>query len=69
MTIGTTLAAEIYDPAANKWTDLGQLNLARIDVTVAPLPDGGAIVCGSTAVGEVAVELFDPKTGRFTVNK
>ena len=74
VTIGATvsliLGAEIYDPAANKWTDLGRLTEERMQVQIAPLPGGGAIVSGSIpggGAGEV-VELFDPKTNKFIQN-
>jgi len=74
VTIGATLSlilgAEIYDPAANKWTDLGHLTDDRMNVQVAPLPGGGAVVSGSIpggGAGEV-VELFDPTTNKFIQN-
>ena len=70
-TTPVTLDGEIYDPAQDKWTDLGRLNLDRITVQVAPLPNGGAIVTGTTpgGMGTEVAELFDPTTGRFTLNK
>jgi hypothetical protein len=70
-TTAVAMDGEIYDPAQDKWTDLGQLNLDRISVQVAPLPNGGAIVTGTTSggMGAEVAELFDPKTGKFTLNK
>jgi hypothetical protein len=70
-TTPVTLDGEIYDPAQNKWTDLGQLKLDRISAQVAPLPNGGAIVTGTTpgGMGAEVAELFDPKTGRFKLNQ
>jgi hypothetical protein len=70
-TTAVTLEGEIYDPAQNKWTDLGQLNMDRISVQVAPLPNGGAIVTGTTpgGMGAEVAELFDPETGRFKLNR
>jgi hypothetical protein len=70
-TTAVALDGEIYDPAQDKWTDLGRLNLDRISVQVAPLPNGGAIVTGTTpgGMGAEVAELFDPKTGRFKLNQ
>jgi hypothetical protein len=74
VTIGATvsliLSAEIYDPAANKWTDLGHLTDDRMNMHVAPLPGGGAIVSCSIPGGGNGgvVELFDPKTNKFVQN-
>ena len=70
-TTPVTLDGEIYDPAQDKWTDLGRLNLDRISFQVAPLPNGGAIVTGTTpgGMGAEVAELFDPKTGKFKLNK
>jgi hypothetical protein len=70
-TYPVTLDGEIYDPAQDKWTDLGRLNLDRITVLVAPLPNGGAIVTGTTpgGMGTEVAELFDPNTGKFTLNQ
>jgi hypothetical protein len=66
-----TLGGEIYDPARDKWTELGQLNMQRNPVDVAPLSNGGAIVTGTTSggMGAEVAELFDPKTGKFTLNE
>ncbi len=70
-TTAVTLDGEIYDPVQNKWTDLGELNLERITVQVAALPNGAAIVTGTTpgGMGAEVSELFDPKTGKFAVNE
>jgi hypothetical protein len=68
-TVPHNLAVEIYDPAADKWTSYGDLSGARMaaSCSVAPLPGGGAMVLDADRPG--VVELFDPKTGKFTVNK
>jgi hypothetical protein len=65
-----TLDGEIYDPANDNWTDLGRLNGDRITFELAPLPNGGAIVTGTTpgGMGAEVAELFDPRTGKFTLN-
>jgi hypothetical protein len=70
-TTPVTLEGEIYDPAKDKWTDLGQLSLDRISFQVAPLPNGGAIVTGTTpgGMGAEVAELFDPTTGKFKLNQ
>jgi hypothetical protein len=70
-TTAVTLDGEIYDPAHDQWKDLGRLNLDRISFQVAPLPNGGAIVTGTTpgGMGGEVAELFDPKTGKFALNR
>ncbi len=70
-TTPVTLDGEIYDPVQDKWTELGRLKLDRITFEVAPLPNGGAIVTGTTpgGMGAEVAELFDPKSGKFTLNK
>jgi hypothetical protein len=38
--------AEVYDPAADAWADVGSLNKPRRDFAMAPMQDGGAMVVG-----------------------
>lgn len=61
-------AVEIYDPASDKWTEAGQLASPLMHVDVAATPNGGAIAAGAQGGGGSGseVEIFDPKTGKFT---
>lgn len=78
-TVGLALAGEIYDPGANKWSDLGQLDLewmADYGASVAnfhpiaALPGGGALITGITfGGGPNLADVFDPKTGKLTLNQ
>jgi hypothetical protein len=74
------LAGELYDPAADKWTDLGALAIQPIAdygappprlSLIAPLPNGAALVIGGSGGGggttELA-ELFNPATDKFALN-
>jgi len=60
------VTGELYDPATNKWTVLGHLNDQRSDWSVALLQDGRVLIAGG---GTDTAELFDPKTGKFTLNR
>ena len=70
-TIPWIWGAAVYDPATGRWTDLGNLNAEHFSIAVAPLPDGGAIVIGDPGHGDRAdqVELFDSRTGKFTLSR
>jgi hypothetical protein len=67
-TVPLLLVVEIYDPGADKWTSFGDLSGERMaaSCSLAPLPGGGAIIVDADTN---VIELFDPKTGKFTVNK
>jgi hypothetical protein len=74
-TVGLVLAGEIYDPGANKWSDVGQLDLEWMadygasvanSHPIAALPGGGALITGITfGGGPNLADVFDPKTGKF----
>ena len=74
-TVGLALAGEIYDPGANKWSDVGQLDLEWMadygasvanSHPIAGLPGGGALITGITfGGGPNLADVFDPKTGKF----
>jgi hypothetical protein len=38
--------AEVYDPATDRWTEVGSLNKPRAALALVPLADGGAMVLG-----------------------
>jgi len=65
----TGRTSEIYDPVANKWTMVGNLNNVRADHAAALLPNGKVLVAGGigyppgkNAVVLRSAELFDPNT-------
>ena len=78
-TMGHALAtAEIFDPATGEWTKTGPLRYARYGVDAVTLTDGRVLVAGSgpgsgdgvAQVGAGAAttaEIYDPRTGRFTM--
>lgn len=68
--VGTT-AAELYDPATNRFAPTGTLDGAHIAGVVAPLPDGRVFVAGgATSMSAVpepdAAEIYDPASGTWT---
>lgn len=64
--------AEIYDPATGQWSDAGNLSVAR-DPVPTFLADGRVLVAGGidwfTDSGKAydVAEIYDPKTGEWTV--
>ena len=67
--------AEIYDPAANRFQLTGKLNVSRLRHIATLLPDGKVLIAGgahtSGGINHAlnSAEIFDPKTGRFTLTK
>jgi N-acetylneuraminic acid mutarotase len=58
--------AEIYDPAANRWTGTGSMKNARAEYGLVALPDGRILAAGGidpTYRVQAAVEFYDPATG------
>ena len=53
-------SAEVYDPATDPLTQVGDLRQARSGATATLLRDGRVLVAGSSE----RPELFDPATGR-----
>lgn len=58
--------AELFDPAANSFTPLPDLNTARASHTATRLPDGKVLIAGGFN-GEYldTAEIFDPAANRF----
>jgi hypothetical protein len=56
-------SAQIYDPKANRWTDLGNLVPELFDPTLIALPDGRAVVLDNGSA-----QFFDPATNKFVAN-
>jgi hypothetical protein len=65
---GTTNSAEIYDPAANSWTQINPLTTARANATAALLQDGRVLIAGGASAGvpSSTIEIYDPSTGNFS---
>ena len=59
---GLLSSAEIYDPAAGKWTQTGSMTFGRSDFTATLLADGRVLVAGG---GDSSAELYNPATGKF----
>jgi hypothetical protein len=62
--------AEVYDPAANRWTGTGSMTSARAEYGLASLPDGRILAAGGVDPGykvQAGSELYDPTTGVWQV--
>ena len=65
--------AERYYPDAGTWVAAGRLNLPRTQGSLTLLPDGRAMVTGGGIEGgpgysgTASTEIFNPKTGRWTI--
>lgn len=60
--------AEIYDPAANRWTATGPMTSARAEYGLVGLPDGRVLAAGGLDPAykvEASSELYDPTTGAW----
>ena len=75
--VGAALAtAELFDPATGTWSSTGPLKYARFGAPAVTLNDGRILIVGSRsdsgavtvdAHAFAAAEIYDPKTGRFTL--
>jgi hypothetical protein len=60
-------SAEVYDPAANNWTTVAPLSVARYAHTATLLPNGKVLVAGGYDGGRIATtELYDPIEDTWT---
>ena len=66
--------AWVFDIANKSWTAVGDMNVARANHTMVPLPDGRVLVLGGASFTHVqsskdaalaCVEIFDPATNSF----
>ena len=76
---GASDAAEIYDPATDRWTTVEKLPVARKEHVAAPLPDGRVLLLGGRMGGNKTdisgrntqraplstTAIFDPATNRW----
>lgn len=64
----STVATEIFDPAANRWSFAGNLNVARYAHVMTSLGDGRVLVAGGYGGGvEPTAEVWTPETNRWTL--
>jgi hypothetical protein len=66
---GYCKTAEIYDPATDGFTTVGNLSIGRLNHGAALLPDGRVLVAGGYEYGGVSSpceEVFNPSTNQFT---
>ena len=59
-------SAEIFNPAANSWTEIAVMNVARSGHTASLLPDGRVLVTGGSAEAPRSSEIYDPARGTWT---
>ncbi|HSD24439.1 MAG TPA: kelch repeat-containing protein [Solirubrobacterales bacterium] len=61
-------SAEVFNPATNAFTPVGDMGIARIRAAAAPLPDGRVLVAGGNdgATRLSSAEVFNPSTNAFT---
>ncbi|MBD3557660.1 hypothetical protein H6S82_02120 [Planktothrix sp. FACHB-1355] len=61
---GQIASAEIYDVRSGKFKTISEMNVKRFKIATAlvKLPDGRVVVAG----GNELIEIFDPKTGKFS---
>jgi N-acetylneuraminic acid mutarotase len=66
-----TRGAEIYDPASGRWTQTGNLNVARSFFSATLLADGRVLAAGGITEPSESVtataEIFDPATGKWSL--
>ena len=70
--VGRLSIAQIWDPKTGKFTTTGSLNVPRCQHTATLLPNGDVLIVGGGDLMDgidnlASAELYDPKTGRFTM--
>ena len=69
---GESDSAELYDPATGTYSPTGSMVYPHISPTATLLPDGHVLIAGGSGIGDVlkrgySAELYDPKTGTFSL--
>lgn len=66
---GALASAELYDPVAHTFTNVGPMNVARADHTTTLLPNGQVLIAGGFNDNGVvsSAEIFDPVANSFTL--
>ena len=68
--VGTSSAAELYDPASGAWTPVGAMTTPRNYAVAGLFSDGRVLISGGTAggccSGLSSAEIFDPATLAWT---
>jgi hypothetical protein len=68
--------AELFDPVSGTWSSTGPMTFARVGAPAVTLRDGRVLIVGSSGDYSVTrldgrafstAEIFDPKTGQFTM--
>jgi Kelch motif/Galactose oxidase, central domain len=61
-------SAEVFNPATNAFTPVGDMGNARVRAAAAPLPDGRVLVAGGNdgTTRLSSAEVFNPATNAFT---
>ncbi|MBR5956061.1 MAG: Ig-like domain-containing protein [Bacteroidales bacterium] len=65
--VGQIKSAAIYDPAANTFTSVSDMNVARGMERGALLKDGKVLIAGNWYNDGGQIEIFDPETSVFTL--
>jgi Kelch motif/Galactose oxidase, central domain len=61
-------SADVFDPATNAFTPVGDMGIPRVRAAAAPLPDGRVLVAGGNdgTTRLSSAEVFNPGTNAFT---
>src|SRR5262249_49052068 len=68
----TLVSAELYDPSTKMWTPTGDLNAARLGLTMTLLVDGRVLAARGTDSDDLqytwaSAEIYDPASGEWSI--